>query len=213
MISDAPESETTAATIASTDLAFGLDATCKHSAFDTPGLGDTQGRDWDFITPTIELLRGYESGVNVIILVIPLGSRITTNFQLAFKMLPVAFGNGAELWDHTCLVLIKCLWDRRVKWQPTAVSQAQRWQTRMREMGRDCPGDRTWNYELSVFFIDNDLDLISTSEDEMVIWEDRAVRRWWERSQQSFGVLPFKSEKEVGIKDDRLHSMFDFMLF
>jgi hypothetical protein len=161
----------------------------------------------------IKFLQKVESGVNLVVLVVGFGSRAGTDFQLTFKMLHAAFGNRAELWDHTCLVLSKCFWKQRDRWQSQVEQHVRAWQDKIRALGQYCTNDDSWNYEIPIFFIDSDPELIPTAEDERTIWDDPAVKSWWDNSQSSFSVLPFRSWKSVAIQDDRLHSIFDFMLF
>jgi hypothetical protein len=211
--SDDPTSETSKTVMEETQIQSGPNSMFLHRAIDSPGNGDSEGRDWFFMENNIKFLQNVEPGVNLVVIVVEMGSRAGTDFQLAFKMLHVAFGNRAELWDHTCLVLSKCYWYRRRYWESQVERHIQAWQEKIRAIGQYCTGDNCWNYELPVFIIDSDPELIPTAEDEQAIWEDPAVKLWWEDSKQSFGVLPFRGWKSVPIQDDRLHSMFDFMLF
>jgi hypothetical protein len=74
-------------------------------AIDTPGFGDSKGRDWKFAARTINFLKAQTVGVNLIALIVPESDRCSTAFRLMFKMLHGAFGSQGALWDHTAIVL------------------------------------------------------------------------------------------------------------
>jgi hypothetical protein len=139
--------------------------------------------------------------------------RFNPSFQFMFKVLHVAFGGRADLWDHTCVVITHCLHGDRKKWQPRAKRRKEDWTNHLRALARTCTDDDSWEYELPVFFVDSDFSLIPTAEEERQLWSEPAVVKWLEESKRSIGVLPFRGWDQVDIKDDRLHSMFDFMLF
>jgi hypothetical protein len=53
----------------------------------------------------------------------------------------------------------------------------------------------------------------SAPDSERAIWEDPAVKSWLAQSQQASVDLPFRGWKNISIRDDELHSKFDFLLF
>jgi hypothetical protein len=183
-----------------------------HRVIDTPGVGDTGGREWEHIDQTIKFIATEETGVNLIALLVAANSRFTTDFQLMFKMLHVAFGNQAQFWDHTALVFTQSYFDGRQRWEPNAEANAADWKSELCKLGRECTGDPTWNYDPPVFFIDSDFELIPTPDDEQRLWADPHVQEWWRSSVSVDRVLPFRGWKPIPIEDARLHSIFDYTL-
>jgi hypothetical protein len=212
-VSDEPTSQTAQTTMEQTQIQSGSKEAFIHRAIDTPGHGDSEGRDWEFMGSTIQFLRSIEPGVNLIALVVQEGTRAATDFQTTFKMLHVAFGNCAEFWDHACLVITKCYWNRRRSWETKAQKQAQGWREKMRQIGQYCTDDHEWNYDIPVFFIDNDPELIPEAKDEQALHEDPAVNEWMQRSKQLSDFSLFRGWQNVAVQDNRLHSIFDFLLF
>jgi hypothetical protein len=98
-------------TVARTVPWFGQDTGIKFVAVDTPGLGDTRGRDTQFLSDMVVTLRDV-GGVNLIALVInsrtPLLDRSTKE---SLRSLESMFGKS--FWAHACLVFTH--WDTSKK--------------------------------------------------------------------------------------------------
>jgi hypothetical protein len=195
-----------------TILSYPDNCTIIHRAIDTPGIGDTEGRDWDFIGGMINFLKALEGGVNLIAFVIPFGSRCSTDFHKTFKMLHVAFGNRGQLWDQTCLVITKCYYRDRKNWEQSANQQSEEWKEDMRKLGCECTGDDSWNYDIPVFFVDSDMHVFEKSGNEEEMWKESKVQEWLNECKE-LEISPFRGWKQIRIKDKKLQARFNFTMF
>jgi hypothetical protein len=210
--SSSTRSETSETMMKETTLSYPDGSIFIHRAIDTPGIGDTQGRDWDFITGMINFLKELEGGVNLIVLVIPFGSRSSTDFHKTFKMLHVAFGNLGKLWDQTCLVITKCYYRNRKSWEQSAIQQSQEWKEDMRKLGCECTGDDSWNYDIPVFFVDSDMNAFEKSGNDEQMWNEPKVQEWLNECKE-LQIPPFRGWKQIRIKDKKLQARFNFTMF
>jgi hypothetical protein len=212
--SNGVRSQTTKPGAHQSELTSSNGQTFLHLAIDTPGFGDSQGRDWEFIPDIVNFLKALPCGINLIALVAKVDSRFSQEFQLTFKMLHVAFGSQAEFWDHTAIVLTHCYSAYRGLWESKMEGAAAEWKNELRELGRECTGDPDWNYDPPVFFVDFDFGLIPTPADEQRLAKNRGVQKWVASSLQLDNpLLAFRGWQQVAIEDPRLHSIFEYSLF
>jgi predicted GTPase len=210
--SSSTQSETTKTTMKEATVSYPNGSTIVHRAIDTPGIGDTQGRDFEFIGEMVNFLKQLDGGVNLIVFVMPFGGRASTDFHKTFKLLHVAFGNQGQLWDQTYFVITKCYWKLAKQWESNATKQSEEWKTEMRNIGRECTDDQEWNYDIPIFFVDSDMKILKKSGSEEEMWNESKVQQWLNecKSQQK---SPFRGWTNIAIKDKARRSRFNFTMF
>jgi hypothetical protein len=196
--------------------ASGEDVTWIHRVIDTPGLGDTEGRDWEFFEETIKELRDKMKEVNLIAFVFPLGSRVGTDFHKTLKMLLVAFEKaGASLWDHTCLVVTKCFHDRERDWYTNPVGKAaglcQDFKRNIQEIAQECTENPLWRFDIPVFLVDSAMEVVEQCSEQQFMGHP-AVGDWL-RNTLKQNVSPFRGWQDLGPNVPPLvRARFNFML-
>jgi hypothetical protein len=179
----------------------------QYCIIDAPGVGDTAGRDGEFIPRIVRFFQGLTTAVNWIAYVIPFGMCCSTDGQKTFKLLHALFGNKDKLWDHRCLVVTKCSYKDRKSWVDGTQEQLRQWKEAMKRLRRECSGDHNLNYGIAVFFLDTTLRILSNPYNEANLFKEPEVVEWSRQAAEQT-ISSFRGWRNILIKDKKLHACY-----
>jgi hypothetical protein len=183
-----------------------------HRVIDTPGIGDTEGRDWEHFEATVKLLRDSVKEVNLIALVHPRGAQFGDDFHRTLKMLIAAFEKtGASLWDHVCLVVTRCDCGSERQWLPGSAELCQECKRHIREIIQECTEGFHRDPDIPVFLVETSMDILDKCSERRFLG-NAAVGKWLRGTTTQAGS-PFRGWQDLGPNVDPLvRARFSFLL-
>jgi hypothetical protein len=82
----------------------------------------------------------------------------------------------------------------------------------MRRIAQECTGDSSWNFDIPVFFVDSDIEILGDRDSEEELYRHPAIIEWYNRSLNATSS-PFCGWQDLGQNVPPLvRARFDFML-
>jgi GTPase SAR1 family protein len=164
-------------------------------AIDTPGFGDSDGKDPEHIQKMVDFLKNYNKGVVAIALVIQVFQyRVDQHLKNVIKELNILF-NNPEIWNHFCLVFSHC----QPNFNADRVVKEQNFRQSAQRVFTDCVGPSIPLPSLTIFSIGS----VLSETDEQTQHETQQLHNFAASMERPIATNDLKTPEEIFMKIEK----------